>query len=160
MAKEKNIKTNAMRIIESSNVPMEVINYDSNGFMEGEAIAKKLSQPEEITFKTLVTQGKSREYYVFVLPVCDELNLKKAAQSVGEKSVEMIKVTDLLKITGYVRGGCSPVGMKKQFKTIIHESALGFEKIMFSGGRLGSQIKMNPKDLAEIINAEFKDITL
>ncbi len=158
MAKDKNIKTNAMRIIEANGADMEIINYESNGFLDGVSIAEKLGQPLEKTFKTLVTKGKS-DYFVCVVPVAKELDLKKAAKAFNEKSLEMIYVNDLLKITGYVRGGCSPVGMKKQFNTLIDESAKAFDTIMFSGGRLGSQIRMSPLDLAKIINAQFAEIT-
>ncbi len=158
MAKEKNIKTNAMRIIEKSGADVEIINYESDGFLDGVSIAAKLSQPQDQTFKTLVTKGKT-DYFVCVVPVAEELDLKKAAKAFGEKSLEMIHVKDILKITGYVRGGCSPVGMKKQFRTVIDASAKNFEKIMFSGGRLGSQIRMSPNDLARIIDAQFAEIT-
>ena len=158
MSKEKNIKTNAMRIIEKNGANMEIINYESNGFLDGVSIAAKLGQPYAQTFKTLVTKGKT-DYFVCVVPVAKELDLKKAAKSFGEKALEMINVKDILKITGYVRGGCSPVGMKKQFRTVFDASAKNFEQIMFSGGRLGSQIKMSPIDLAKIIDAEFAEIT-
>jgi len=159
MAKEKNIKTNAVRIVETAKIDFEAINYDSQGFMEGTAIADKLGQPYDQTFKTLVTKGKPGQYFVFVVPVSAELDLKKAAKAVGEKSVEMLPVKDLLNTTGYVRGGCSPIGMKKLFPTVIHQSAQNYEKIMFSGGRLGTQLKMNPEDLAKLINGKFEDIT-
>ncbi len=158
MAKEKNIKTNAVRIAETAKIDFETINYESDGFMEGTAIADKLGQPYEQTFKTLVTKGKPGQFFVFVVPVADELDLKKAAKAVGEKSVEMLPVKDLLATTGYVRGGCSPIGMKKLFRTVIHQSAQSFDRIMFSGGRLGTQLKMNPNDLAMLINAEFAEI--
>lgn len=158
MAKEKNVKTNAVRIAETAKINFEAINYESDGFMEGTAIADKLGQAYEETFKTLVTKGKPGQFFVFVVPVAAELDLKKAAKSVGEKSVEMLPVKDLLSTTGYVRGGCSPIGMKKQFRTVIHKSAQNFDAIMFSGGRLGTQLKMNPKDLAQLINAEFAEI--
>lgn len=158
MAKEKNIKTNAVRIVEKEGISFETINYESDGFMEGTAIAEKLRMPYGQTFKTLVTKGKPGVFFVFVVPVSDELDLKKAAKAVGEKSVEMLPVKDLLATTGYVRGGCSPIGMKKAFKTIIHQSSKNFDLIMFSGGRLGTQLKMSPLDLAKITNAEFSDI--
>lgn len=157
MAKEKT-KTNAVRISERAKIDFEVINYESDGFMEGTAIAEKLGQPLEQTFKTLVTKGKPGQFFVFAVPVAEELDLKKAAKAVGQKSVEMLPVKDLLGVTGYVRGGCSPIGMKKAFKTVIHESAKGFERIMFSGGRLGTQLKMSPHSLAELVDAEFADI--
>ncbi len=158
MAKEKTTKTNAVRMAETAKIDFEVINYESDGFMEGTAIAEKLGQPPEQTFKTLVTKGKPGQFFVFVVPVAEELDLKKAAKAVGEKSVEMLPVKDLLSVTGYVRGGCSPIGMKKLFKTIIHQSSNNFDKIMFSGGRLGTQIKMSPQDLARLIGAGFGDI--
>ncbi|MBQ7959806.1 MAG: Cys-tRNA(Pro) deacylase [Clostridia bacterium] len=158
MAKEKNIKTNAVRIVEREKISFEAINYESDGFMEGTAIAEKLGMPFEQTFKTLVTKGKPGDFFVFVVPVSDELDLKKAAKAVGEKSVEMLPVKDLLNTTGYVRGGCSPIGMKKAFRTIIHQSSKNFDMIMFSGGRLGTQLKMSPLDLARVTGAEFADI--
>ncbi|MBQ7096866.1 MAG: Cys-tRNA(Pro) deacylase [Clostridia bacterium] len=159
MAKEKNIKTNAVRIAETAKIDFEAINYESDGFMEGTAIAHKLGQPYAQTFKTLVTKGKPGQFFVFVVPVSDELDLKKAAKAVGEKSVEMLPVKDLLATTGYVRGGCSPIGMKKAFPTVIHKSAAEFDRIMFSDGRLGTQLKMSPNDLAMLINGKFEDIT-
>ncbi len=158
MAKEKNIKTNAVRIAEREKVSFEAINYESDGFLEGTSIADKLGMPYEQTFKTLVTKGKPGVYFVFVVPVAEELDLKKAARVVGEKSVEMLPVKDLLSTTGYVRGGCSPIGMKKQFRTVIHESSKNFDVIMFSGGRLGTQLRMSPMDLAKLVGAEFGDI--
>ena len=160
MSKEKNVKTNAMRIIEKNGMKAEFLSYENNGFMDGVSVAEKLGQPTETTFKTLVTRGKSKNFFVFVIPVAEELDLKKAAKAVREKSLEMLHVKDLLATTGYVRGGCSPIGMKKQFRTIIHESAKSYENIMFSGGQLGSQIKMSPIDLAAIVGAEFADIIM
>ena len=158
MSKDKNIKTNAIRILERAKISFEAINYESDGFLEGTAIAEKLGQPYAQTFKTLVTKGKSGGFFVFVVPVSDELDLKKAAKAVGEKSVEMIPVKDLLSTTGYVRGGCSPIGMKKAFPTVIHQSATEHDIIMFSGGRLGTQIKMSPQNLASLVGASFFDI--
>ena len=156
----KQAKTNAVRILDSNKISYELLNYECDEFLEGVKIASKLGQSLEETFKTLVTRGKSGEYFVFVVPVSDELDLKAAAKAVGEKAVEMIHVKDINKITGYIRGGCSPIGMKKQFKTVIDSSAQKFEKIMFSGGRLGTQIKMSPTDLAELIGAEFEAIVM
>lgn len=155
---KKDVKTNAMRILDRNKIEYKEHLYECKEFMDGVTIAEKLGQPCEKTFKTLVTVGKSKKYYVFVIPVAEELSLKKAASSVGEKSVEMIYVKDITAITGYVRGGCSPIGMKKQFETVIHESAKDFQTIFFSGGRLGAQIEMNPYDLSELINAKFADI--
>ena len=109
-------------------------------------------------FKTLVTEGKSGSFYVFVIPIAKALDLKRAAKAVGEKSVEMIHVRDILKITGYIRGGCSPIGMKKQFRTVFDESAKGFEKIVVSGGRIGSSLKVNPIELAAVVRGEFGEI--
>lgn len=160
MSKEKNVKTNAMRIIEKHGMKAEFLSYENDGFMDGVSVAEKLGQPTETTFKTLVTRGKSKNFFVFVIPVTEELDLKKAAKAVREKSLEMLHVKDLLATTGYVRGGCSPIGMKKQFRTVIHESAKSYENIMFSGGQLGSQIKMSPTDLAAIVGAEFADIIM
>ena len=151
-------KTNAMRYLEKNKIPHKEILYESGGFMDGVSIAEKLGQPLDKTFKTLVTAGKSKENYVFLVPVAKELDLKKAAAAVGEKSVEMIYVKDITKITGYVRGGCSPLGMKKQFKTVVHESALKHTTILFSGGRLGAQIEMDPKYLTQLIGADFQNI--
>ena len=160
MAKEKNIKTNAVRIAETAKVDFEAINYDSDGFMEGTAIADKLGQPYEQTFKTLVTKGKPGQFFVFVVPVAEELDLKKAAKAVGEKSVEMLPVKDLLATTGYVRGGCSPIGMKKAFKTFVHETAKNFDTIMFSAGKIGYQIQLNVTDLEKMIRLGYGDLVI
>lgn len=157
---EKEIKTNAMRLLEKSKVPFQIHTYESNGFLDGVSVAEKLGQPVDRTFKTLVTQGKSKNYFVFVIPVDKELDLKRAARAAGEKSVEMIHVKDINQITGYIRGGCSPIGMKKRFPTVIHNSAAQYETILFSGGRLGSQIEMNPHDLAKVIGASFEDVVI
>ena len=112
----------------------------------------------EQSFKTLVVQGKSREYYVLVIPIAEEIDLKTAAKAVGEKSVEMIHVKDITKVTGYVRGGCSPLGMKKNYPTVIHESAKNYEQIYVSGGKIGITLKVNPFQLAETVHARFEDI--
>ncbi len=154
----KEVKTNAMRFLDKSKVNYTMHLYESDGFMDGVSVANKLGQPLEQTFKTLVAQGKSGNYHVFVIPVAEELDMKKAAKASGEKSVELIPVKNLTAVTGYVRGGCSPLGMKKQFSTIIHESAIQQQTIMVSGGRLGSQIELSPKELANVIRAEFADI--
>ena len=155
---KKEVKTNAMRILDRNKLKYTEHMYECDGFTDGITISDRLGQPYEKVFKTLVTVGKSKKYYVFVVPVAEELNLKKAAAAVGEKSVEMIYVKDITAITGYVRGGCSPIGMKKQFDTVIDITAKEQETIIFSGGRLGTQIEMNPVELAELINAEFADI--
>ena len=154
-----NIKTNAIRILDKNKLKYEVTTYDTkDGKIDGAAVAEKINKAPEIVFKTLVTQGHSKEFYVFMLPVLDELDLKKASKVVGEKKLEMIHVKDILKITGYIRGGCSPIGMKKQYKTVIHESALNFNIIVFSAGKIGVQINMNPKELGDLIHGEFNDI--
>ena len=121
-------------------------------------MANKLNEDVNTVFKTLVVQGHSKELYVFVLPVAEELNLKKAAKVAGEKNVEMIHVKDINKHTGYIRGGCSPLAMKKLYKTFFHKSAENLDKIIFSGGKIGLQIEANPKEVAESINAKFEDI--
>lgn len=158
MAKEKNLKTNAMRILDKKKVPYTVNYYECDEFIDGIHIADKLSQSYDMSFKTLVAVGKSKENYVFCLPVDKELDLKKAAKSVSEKSVELLHVKDIKNVTGYIRGGCTPLGMKKQFTTVIHSSALGFSEIIISGGALGTQLFINPEDLAQCINARFENI--
>ena len=155
---KKEVKTNAMRILDRNMLKYTEHMYECDGFTDGVTISDRLGQPYEKVFKTLVTVSKSKKYYVFVVPVAEELNLKKAAAAVGEKSVEMIYVKDITAITGYVRGGCSPIGMKKQFDTVIDITAKEQDTIIFSGGRLGTQIEMNSIELAELINAEFADI--
>lgn len=156
MAKEQ--KTNAMRILEKNKIPYELITYECDEFIDGLHTAEKTGAPVEQSFKTLVAQGKSQDYYVFVIPIAEEVQLKTAAKAVGEKSVEMIHVKDINKITGYIRGGCSPVGMKKQYKTIIHSSAQNYSEIYISGGRLGTTIRLSPLSLKNLVNAEFADI--
>lgn len=146
-------------MLDRAKIPYEAITYDCDEFIDGLHTAELTGAPVEQSFKTLVMQGKSGQYYVFALPIAEEVQLKKAAKVVGEKSVEMIHVKDITKITGYVRGGCTPVGMKKQFPTVIHESAKNFDEIYISGGRIGLTIKVNPLKLAELIRAEFADIT-
>ncbi len=158
MAKQKEIKTNAMRMLESLGIPFKHYAYECEEFVDGLQIADMLSLPYEKVYKTLVTVGNSRNYYVFVIPIADELDLKAAARSVGEKSVEMIHVKDINAVTGYVRGGCTAVGMKKQYVTRIDSSAEGLEKMIVSGGRIGSQLELAPADLARAAGAEFADI--
>lgn len=153
-------KTNAMRILEKEKIPYTMHTYEPGNQIDGVSVATKLGLPLEKVFKTLVTQGKSKDFYVFVIPVAEELNLKSAAAAVGEKSVEMIHVKDINKITGYIRGGCSPVGMKKQFKTVIHESAKALEQMIVSGGKIGFQIELSPDDLAKACNGAFGAITM
>lgn len=159
MAKEKMIKTNAMRILDSKKVNYEVITYESNdGKIDGVSVAHKIGIDEERVFKTLVAQGTSKELYVFVIPVAEELNLKEAAIIAGEKKVEMINVNDIMKHTGYIRGGCSPIGQKKEYKTFIHESAIELDYIIISAGKIGYQIKINPNDLINIVSGKYENL--
>lgn len=158
MAKQKEVKTNAMRILETMKIPFEHYTYECDEFIDGLQIADKLSLPYEKVYKTLVTVGSSKNYFVFVIPIAEELDLKAAARSVGEKSVEMIHVKDINAITGYIRGGCTAIGMKKQYVTRIDSSAKSLEKIIVSGGRIGSQLELAPEDLARAAKAEFADI--
>ena len=158
MAKQKEIKTNAMRILESMKLPCTHITYECNEFVDAIQIAEMLSLPYEKVYKTLVTVGSSRDYFVFVIPIAEELDLKAAARSTGQKSVEMIHVKDINKITGYIRGGCTAIGMKKQYVTKIDLSARAQETIIVSGGRIGSQLELSPEDLARAAGAEFADL--
>ncbi|MGU8154614.1 Cys-tRNA(Pro) deacylase [Clostridium perfringens] len=156
MAKDKKLKTNAMRILDSKKVSYEMLSYESeDGKIDGISVAHKIGVDEKNVFKTLVAQGTSKELYVFVIPVAEELDLKNAAKITGEKKVEMIEVKDIMKYTGYIRGGCSPIGMKKNYKTFIHESAEDLDFIIFSAGKIGHQIKMNPKDLVSVVEGKF-----
>ena len=156
----KEVKTNAMRILDKNKIPYEILNYECDEFIDGLHSAELTGAPVEQSFKTLVMQGKSKQYYVFVLPIAEEVDLKAAARSVGEKSVEMIHVKDLTTITGYVRGGCSPLGMKKAFTTVIDSSAEQFDTMYVSGGRIGTTIKLNPQDLAKVVRATFAPILM
>lgn len=156
--KDKDIKTNAMRFLESKKIAYTVNTYECEDFVDGVHIAQMLGQDEKMSYKTLVTKGKSGGYFVFVLPVAQELDMKKAAKAVGEKSVEMLHVKDINAVTGYIRGGCSPLGMKKQFPTVVDKSAQNFETIIISGGRLGSQIFLSPADLVKACGGSFGDI--
>ncbi|HCW54320.1 MAG TPA: Cys-tRNA(Pro) deacylase [Clostridium sp.] len=159
MAKVKETKTNAMRLLDRNKVEYTTHSYQNeDGKIDGVAVAHKIGRDEESVFKTLVTVGHSKENYVFVVPVAEELDMKKAAKAAGEKNIEMIHVKDINKITGYIRGGCSPLGMKKVFKTFVHNTATNYPTIVFSGGKIGSQIEMNPNDLPKVIECEFVDI--
>lgn len=153
-------KTNVMRILDQKKIPYEAFEYphEEGICVDGVKVAQALGQNKEEVFKTLVAIGHSNHHYVFVIPVAEELDLKKAAKAVKEKSVELIPVKELLGITGYIRGGCSPIGMKKQFTTTLHDSARHLPHIIFSAGKIGYQVKMNPMDLAKIIRVEFIDI--
>lgn len=158
MAKSKEIKTNAMRILETRKIPYTTHTYECDEFIDAIQIADMLSLPYEKVYKTLVTQGTSKNYYVFVIPIAEELDMKKAAKSVGEKSVAMLHVKDINAVTGYIRGGCTAIGMKKQYTTRIEQSAQALDKIIVSGGKLGMQIELSPQALATASAAEFADI--
>ena len=152
------VKTNAMRILDINNISYEEHTLDIKEALDGVSCAEMLGVELDRTFKTLVTQGKSGNYFVFVVPVAAKLDLKKAASSVGEKYVEMIPMKDLLKVAGYVHGGCSPIGMKKVFKTVIDETAILFDKIIFSGGKIGFFIEVNPLEIEKVLPISFVDI--
>ena len=154
----KELKTNAMRMLDKLKIPYDYQTYECENFEDGVQVAKLLGQSPDITFKTLVTVGKSAKYYVFVLPVNLEMDLKKCAKAVGEKSLDTIHVKDIQNVTGYIRGGCSPIGMKKPFRTVIHESAKDLESIIVSGGRIGLQLKLTPDNLIKACSGEFADI--
>ena len=155
---KKEEKTNVMRVLDGKKIPYESHAYEPDATMTGEEIAGILGEDPEKVFKTLVTRGKSGAYYVFVVPVKAELDLKKAAKASGEKAVSMIKQKELLPLTGYVHGGCSPIGMKKQFRTFIHETATGFDKVFVSAGRVGFQIELSPADLIDVAGCITADI--
>ena len=160
MGKSKEVKTNAMRILERNKIPYKEYTYECDEFVDALKVADTLGQSYELLYKTLVTIGNSRNYFVFVIPIAEELDMKKAARSVGEKSVSMIHVKDINAITGYIRGGCTPIGMKKQFPTFIHESAADFDTIIISGGRLGVQLILSPQDLIKVTRGQFADIIM
>ncbi len=160
MAKNKEVKTNAMRILERERISFTHHTYECGEFVDGIQVADLLGLPHEKVYKTLVTVGGSRNYFVFVLPIEKELDLKKAAKSVGEKAVSMLPVKEINAVTGYIRGGCTAVGMKKQYVTRIDASAQALETMIVSGGRLGSQIELKPEDLCRAAGAEFAEITM
>ena len=147
-----------MRILDKNKISYETINYECDEFIDGLHTAEKTGAPVEQSFKTLVAQGKSKEYYELVIPIAEEVDLKKAAKVLGEKSIEMIHVKDINKITGYIRGGCSPVGMKKQFVTTYHETAQNNPVIMVSGGKIGTQVECKPDELLKITKGQYADI--
>ena len=155
---KKQEKTNVMRILDQKKIPYEAHFYDSTEAISGMEVATVLGQNPKQVFKTLVTVGASKRNYVFVVPVYGELNLKKAAKAVGEKSIEMIKSKELLPLTGYIHGGCSPIGMKKFFTTTIHESAQECDTIIFSGGKIGYQVEVTLADLEKVIAYQLQDI--
>jgi len=155
-----NVKTNAMRALDREKIEYKVHTYESKGeALDGVTVAAKIDEPVEKVFKTLVTKGHSKAFYVFVIPVKEGLDLKAAARSVGEKSVEMIKVDEINKVTGYIRGGCSPIGMKKQYKTVLDKSSENFETIIVSAGKIGFQVEVSPQDLIKVVNVKVDYIT-
>lgn len=158
--KEKEVKTNAMRMLDRAKVNYQVLTYECDEFHDGMQIADMQGQSYDESYKTIVTTGKSGAHYVFVLPVDKEIDLKKAAREVGEKSVEMVHVKDIFDLTGYIRGGCTPVGMKKQFPTVIYKDAADKDDIYVSGGKIGVQLKLDPQDLASVTKARFADIVM
>lgn len=156
--KKSEIKTNAIRLLEQKKIPFTIHNYVDSGVISGMEVANVLGEDPERVFKTLVTVGKSGEHYVFVVPVNKELNLKKAAAASGEKNISMIKSKELLGLTGYIHGGCSPVGMKKFFRTFLDKSAENHQTIMVSGGKIGYQIEIAPGELGKVIRFTMEDI--
>ena len=155
----KTEKTNVMRILDQHKINYNSYTYDSSEAISGMEVAKALNENPEQVYKTLVTVGGSKQNYVFVVPVCSELNLKKAAKAVGEKNIEMIKSKELLSLTGYIHGGCSPIGIKKLFTTVIDEPAVLYDTIIFSGGKIGYQVEMSIEELKKVISFRLDDIT-
>ena len=160
MAKKKEEKTNVMRVLEQQGIPYTPHTYPPDGPIDGVSVASYLGQDVERVFKTLVTKGAGGSYYVFDVPVAENLDLKKAAKAVGEKSVAMIHQRELLPLTGYVHGGCSPVGMKKQFPTVFHETAALFDTICVSAGKVGAQVELAPQALLDLLGASTADVTV
>ena len=157
--KIKDEKTNVMRILDQKKVKYNSYNYLKTGAISGMEVAKALDENPNLTFKTLVTVGKTNNHYVFLVPVNKGLDLKKAAKAVNEKNIEMVKSKELLSLTGYIHGGCSPVGMKKSFKTVIDSSARNYDKLIFSGGKIGYQVETTLDELKKVIDFDLKDIT-
>ena len=162
MAIQKEEKTNVMRILEQKNILYSAHTYEhEEGIaVDGVTVANQLGQDPEQVFKTLVARGASKSIYVFCIPVAENLDLKKAARAVGEKSIEMVAVKEINALTGYVRGGCSPVGMKKQYPTVFHETAEIVDTIMVSAGKIGYQVELTPADLVELVGGTLSDITV
>ena len=159
MAKKQAVeKTNAMRKLDAMKIPFQEYTYEGDGTLTGVDVAAMLGQNADQVFKTLVTVGRTGEHYVFMIPVADELDLKKAAKAVGEKAVEMVKSKELLGLTGYIHGGCSPIGMKKFFRTTVHETAVLYDTIIFSGGKIGYQIEPPLSDLEKVITLQTADV--
>ena len=159
MAKQKEVKTNAMRILEKMEIPFTEQSYECKEFEDGGKVADMLGLSHEKVYKTLVCQGNSKGYFVFVIPIDAELDLKAAARSVGEKSVEMIHVKDIKNVTGYIRGGCTSIGMKKQYPVRIAQEAQALPDMYVSAGQIGCQINLKPEDLKKAARAEWAGIT-
>ena len=158
MAKNKEEKTNVMRTLEQRKIPYTAFSYDPDGPIDGVSVAAEVGLDAASVFKTLVTKGASGAYYVFDIPVAENLDLKKAAKAVGEKSIAMLPQKELLPLTGYVHGGCSPVGMKKQFPTVFHETALLYGTVCVSAGKIGHQVQVKPADLLNLLRAKTADV--
>ena len=158
MAKNKEEKTNVMRTLEQKKIPYTAFSYDPDGPIDGVSVAAETGLDAASVFKTLVTKGASGAYYVFDIPVAENLDLKKAAKAVGEKSIAMIHQKELLPLTGYVHGGCSPVGMKKQFPTVYHETVNDLELVAVSAGKIGHQVQVKPADLLNLLRAKTADV--
>ena len=156
----KELKTNAMRILDRNKIKYDINTYECEEFISGTDIADRLGQNYDESFKTLVAVGKSSNYFVFVIPIDKELDLKKAAKVVGEKNVEMLHVKDINKVAGYVRGGCTPIGMKKKYKTVLHNSIMNYDKVIISGGRIGTQLILAPEDIVKVTSAIVEDICM
>lgn len=155
---KKELKTNAMRILDKNKVSYSYKTYECDEFTDGIHVADMLGLDHSLVYKTIVTTGKTGGHYVFVIPIEEEIDFKKAAKVVGEKSLEMLPLKDLTKVTGYIRGGCTAIGMKKAFPTVIQEDAELQDKIHVSGGKLGMQIELAPEDLRKVSNAVFADV--
>lgn len=151
-------KTNVMRILDTKKIEYKFYSYEADASLTGIDVAHKLNKEESTVFKTLVTAGKSREHYVFVIPVNKELDLKKASKAVSEKNISMVKSKDLLALTGYIHGGCSPIGMKKPFKTVFHDTISNLDTITFSAGKIGYQVELRTEDLSKVIDYSTGDI--
>lgn len=160
MAKNKEEKTNVMRTLDQKKIPYTAFSYDPNGPIDGVSVAAETGLDAAGVFKTLVTKGASGAYYVFDIPVAENLDLKKAAKAVGEKSIAMLPQKELLPLTGYVHGGCSPVGMKKQFPTVFHETVNELELIAVSAGKIGHQVQVKPDDLLTLLRAKTADVVV
>lgn len=155
---KKELKTNAMRILDKEKITYQYQVYECDEFIDGIHTADRLGIAHEIVYKTLVTIGKTGEHYVFVIPIEEEIDLKKAAKAVGEKSLEMLPLKNLTAVTGYVRGGCTAIGMKKKFPTVIHSAAEDLEGMYISGGKVGLQLYLSPKDFQRVTNAKYENI--